>query len=117
MAILLLLITAGLFRFVRALETLLHLTNRPQILLLALVTDFSRLLFAVLGITVLLRLEVTILFLYREWEDIREFLAISMDISFTDFHLNLSRNVVAILGWFPGTNHTFWSISIILRTL
>merc|ERR1712142_1000507 len=122
MAILLLLITAGLFRFVRALETLLHLANRPQILLLALVTDLPRLLFAVLRIAVLLRLlgsslhfqfadllrlEVTILFLHREWEDIGEFLAISMDICLADFHLNLSRNVIASLRWFPGTNHTF----------
>merc|ERR1719342_1066049 len=86
-AVLLVLIPAGLLRLVGADQPVLHNTHRLQRLLLALVTDLPGLLLAVLGVAVLLSLlraslhlqltdllglEVAVLLLNREGEDVRE---------------------------------------------
>ena len=106
---------AVLFRFVPALfngavrtfEPLLHLTNWPERLLLALIANFPRLFLAVLGVAVLLSLfrtslhlelanflwfEVTVLLLDREREDIGELLAVPVHISFANLYLDLHKN-------------------------
>merc|ERR1719184_92238 len=111
-AILLLFVPRRLLGHVGTLETLLHVTHRLEGLLLALVTDLPGLLFAVLGVAVLLGLlraslhleladllglEVAVLFLHREGEDIGKLLAVPVNIGLAHFHLDFSRNVVAIL--------------------
>jgi len=110
-------------------QSLLHHALWLDRLLLALVTDLSRLLLAVLRVAVLLSflgtslhlkfayflwLEVAILFFHREGEEVGELLAIPMNISLAYFHLNLSGNVVAVLLWFPCADNLLLSISIIL---
>merc|ERR1711942_628973 len=60
---------------------------------------------------------MAVLFFYREGEDIRELLAIPMNVSLAYFHLDLSRNVVAILLGFPCADNFLLSITIILRGL
>ena len=56
MTVLLFLIPASLLGLVSADQPILHDTNRLQRLLLALITDLPRLLFAILGVAVLLGL-------------------------------------------------------------
>merc|ERR1719209_143749 len=131
-AVLLLLLPALLLRLVDTLQSRLHFTHWLEGLLLALVTDLPRLLLAVLGVAVLLcllgaslhlqladllGLEVAVLLLHREGEDIREFLAISVDISLAHFHLDLSGNVVAIMLGFLSADHTLGPIAVILGAL
>ena len=107
MAILLVLLLAGLLWLVGTNQPLLFLAHRLDGLLLALVTNLPGLLLAVLGVAVLLgflgtslhfkladllRLEMTVLFLYREGEDIGELFTIPVHISLASFHLNLNMN-------------------------
>merc|ERR1719167_1925906 len=113
-------------------QSLLHRALWLNRLFLALVTDLPGLLLAVFGVAILLsflgaslhlkfadflRLEVTVLFLHREWEDIGELLTIPMHVGLTYFHLNLSRDVVAILLRFPCADNLLLSIPIRLRGL
>merc|ERR1711942_459389 len=60
---------------------------------------------------------MAVLFFYGEGEDIKELLAIPMNVSLAYFHLDLSRNVVAILLGFPCADNLLLSIPIILRGL
>merc|ERR1719425_117250 len=128
-AVLLVLVPACLLWFVSADQSFLLLTNRLDGLLLALVADLPWLLLAVLGVTVLLGLlwaslhfkladflwlEVAVLLLYREWEDVGKFLAVSMDISLTYLDLDLTGDVVAALCRLPRTDNSLRSITIVL---
>merc|ERR1712183_400744 len=103
---------ALLLRDVLTGEPLLHVTQRLDGLLLALVADLPGLLFAVLGVAVLicflgtslhlqladlLRFEVAVLLLNWEGEDVRELLAVPVDIGLAHLNLDLSWNIVAIL--------------------
>ena len=107
MAVLLVLVPAGLFWLVGTDQSLLFLTHRLNGLLLALITDLPGLLLAVLGVAVLLGflgtslhfkladflgLKMTVLFLHREGEDVGELLTIPVNISLASFHLDLHRN-------------------------
>merc|ERR1719158_736087 len=87
-AVLLVLVPAGLLWLVGADQSLLFLTNRLDALLLALVAD-------------LLRLEMTVLLLYGEGEDVGELFTIPVNISLANLNLNLTRDVVAALCWLP----------------
>merc|ERR1719425_165200 len=128
-AVLLVLVPACLLWFVGTDQSFLFLTNRLDSLLLALVADLPWLLFAVLGVTVLLGLlwaslhfkladflwlEVAVLLLYREGEDVGEFLAISVDISLANLDLDLTGDVVAALCRLPRTDNSLRSITIVL---
>ena len=108
MAVLLGLIPAALFWLVSADQSLLHVADRLDGLLLALVTDLPGLLLAVLGVAVLLGLlgaslllqladllglKMAVLLLYREGEDVGEFLTISVDVSLAHLDLDLKRNI------------------------
>merc|ERR1711942_580506 len=130
--VLLVLISALLLGRIHTLQSLLHFAYRPERLLLALVADLPRLLLTVLGIAVLLGLlrasfhleladflwfEVTVLLLDREGEDVRELLAVPVHVSFAHFHLDLSRDVVAVLSWFSSADNALWTITIILGAL
>merc|ERR1719481_390103 len=130
--VLLVLVSALFLGRIHALQPLLHLAYRPQRLLLALVTDLPRLLLAVLGIAVLLSLlgtslhleladflwfEMAVLLFDREGKDVGELLAISVHVSFANLDLNLSWDVVAVLGWLPCADHAFRTIAIILSAL
>jgi len=110
-------------------EPLLHLADRPERLLLALIANFPRLFLAILRVAVflgllwaclhlqladLLRFEVTILFFYWEREDIGELLAIPVDIGLANLDLNLSWNVVTILGGLSCANNSLRTVTIIL---
>merc|ERR1719450_601863 len=132
MAVLLLLILALFNRFVCALQAVLSLAYFSQILLLALIADFPGLFLTVLGVTVLLCLlwsslhfkltnflwlEMTVLLFHGKGEDVWEFLAVPMDISFANFDLDLAGNVVAILSWLPVTDHSLWTIPIVFGCL
>ena len=103
-AVLLGLVLALLHWFVDACQTLLHVTEGLDGLLLALVADFPGLLLAVLGVAVLLGLlraslhlhladllglEVTVLLLNWEGEDVGELLAVPVDIGLAHLHLDL----------------------------
>merc|ERR1711875_66103 len=116
MAVLLLLVPTLLHGLVDTLLPRLHRANGLESLLLALVTDLPWLLLAVFGVAVLLgllgtslhlqladflRLKMAVLLLDREGEDIRELLAISVNISLANFHLDLSWNIIAILCGLP----------------
>merc|ERR1719342_501685 len=131
-AVLLVLIPASLLRLVGADQPILHNANRLQGLLLALVTDLPGLLLAVLGVAVLLGLlrsslhlqltdllglEMTVLLLNWEGEDVGELLAVPVHISLADLDLDLSGDVVAILGWFPVAHNTFGPVSVVLGAL
>merc|ERR1712112_83417 len=131
-AVLLLLVPAGLLGLVGADQPVLRNTYWLQGLLLALVTDLPGLLLAVLGVAVLLRLlraslhlkladllwfEVAVLLLHWEGEDIGELLAVPVHVSLADLDLDLSRDVVTILGRLPVAHNTFRSISIVLCAL
>merc|ERR1719342_787810 len=131
-AVLLVLIPAGLLRLGGADQPVLHNTHRLQRLLLALVTDLPGLLLAVLGVAVLLgllraslhfqltdllRLEVAILLLDWEGEDVGELLTIPVHVSLANLHLDLSWNVVTILSRFPAADHALGSIAIVLGGL
>merc|ERR1719500_1519433 len=126
------LVAALLHWLIDAHKALLHVAQWFEGLLLALVTDLPGLLLAVLSVAVLLcllgaslhlqladllGLEVAILFLHGEGEDIGELLAIPVDISLAHLDLDLSGDVVTILFWLPGADHTLGSISIILGAL
>merc|ERR1719481_2497333 len=132
MAVLLRLILTLLNRFVSALQAVLSLAHFSQILLLALVADLPGLFLTVLGVAVLLGLlwsslhfelanflwlEVTILLFHGEGKDVREFLAVSVNIGFAHFDLNLTRYVVAVLSWLPITDHSLWPIPIVFGGL
>merc|ERR1719184_429477 len=131
-AVLLLFVPRRLLWHVRALKTLLHVTHRLEHLLLALVTNLPGLLLAVLRVAVLLGLlraslhleladllglEVAVLFLHWEGEYIRELLTVPVDISLAHFHLDFSRNVVAILLWRLLADDTLGPIAIVLGAL
>merc|ERR1711942_209719 len=94
-----------------------------------LVADLPGLILAVFGVTVFLcllwtslhlkltdlfRLKMTVLFFHREGEYVGKFFAIPVDIGLTNLHLNLPRNIVAVLGWFPFAYHSLRTISIVL---
>jgi len=113
-------------------QSLLHHALWLNGLLLALVTYLPGLLLAVLRVAILLcflraslhfkfadflRLEMAVLFFHREGEDVRELLAIPVNIGLANFHLDLSGNVVAILLWFPCADNFLLSISIRLGGL
>merc|ERR1719312_469778 len=132
MAVLLLLVPASLLGLVGADQPVLHNTYWLQGLLLALVTDLPGLLLAVLGVAVLLgllraslhlqladllRLEVAVLLLYWKREDVGELLAVPVHVSLANLDLNLSWDVVTILGRFPAADHTLGSIAIVLGGL
>merc|ERR1719167_26139 len=132
MAVLLILLSTLFDWLISTGQSLLHGALWLDRLLLALVTDFSGLLLAIFGVAVLLsflgpslhlkfadflRLEMTVLFFHRKWEDIREFLTIPMHVGLTYFHLNLSRDVIAILLGFPCADNLLLSIPIRLRGL
>merc|ERR1719376_812970 len=121
MAVLLILIPARLLWLVGTDQSLLFLAHRLDGLLLA-----------VLGVAVLLGLlraslhfkladflwlEMAVLLLYREGEDVGEFLAIPVDISLAHFDLNLAGNVVTTLCWLLSTDNSLRSIAIILSAL
>merc|ERR1712168_322559 len=116
MAVLLLLISALFHWLVHAHKALLHVTQRFQVLLFALVADLPGLLLAVLCVAVLLSLlraslhleladllglKMAVLLLHGEGEDVGELLTIPVNISLTHLDLDLSRDVVTILFWFP----------------
>ena len=107
MAVLLWFVPALFNWVVDTFEPLLHLTDWSQRLLLALIANFPRLFLAILRVAVflgflwaclhfqladLLRFKMTILLLYGEREDIRELLAIPVDISLAHFDLDLNDN-------------------------
>merc|ERR1711875_54330 len=130
--VLLVLVPALLLGRIHALQPLLHLAYRSKRLLLTLVANLPRLLLAVLGIAVLLSLlgtslhleladflwfEMTILLFDREGEDVGEFLAVPVHVSFADLHLDLSWDVVAVLGWFSCTDNALRTIAVILGAL
>merc|ERR1711875_213938 len=131
-AVLLVLIPASLLRLVGTDQPVLHNTHWLQRLLLALVTDLPGLLLAVLGVAVLLGLlraslhlqladllglEMAVLLLNWEGEDVGELLAVHVHVSLANLDLNLSGNVVTILGRFPAADHTLGSIAIVLGGL
>merc|ERR1719334_1725965 len=131
-AVLLRLILALLNRLVSALQAVLSLTHFSQVLLLTLITDLPGLFLTVLGVAVLLCLlwsslhfeltnflwlEVTILLLHGEGKNVREFLAVPVNIGFAHFDLDLARNVVAILSWLPFTDNSLWPIPIVFGRL
>merc|ERR1711875_189302 len=130
--VLLVLVSALFLGRIHTLQSLLHLAYRPKRLLLALITDLPRLLLAVLGIAVLFSLlraslhlkladflwfEMTVLLLDRERKDIGKLLTISVHVSFANLHLDLSWDVVAVLGWFSSADNALWTIAIILGAL
>merc|ERR1711970_1145571 len=131
-AVLLVLVPACFLRLVSAHQPILGVTHRLDGLLLALVADLPMLLLAVLGVAVLLSLlraslhlkladllglEVTVLLLNREGEDVGEFLAVSVHVHLADLDLDLSWNVITILGRFSTADNTLRSIAIVLGGL
>merc|ERR1719425_125476 len=131
-AVLLVLVPACLLWFVGADQSFLLLTNRLDGLLLALVADLPGLLLAVLGVAVLLSLlraslhfkladflglEMAVLLLYREGEDVGEFLAISVDISLANLYLDLAWDIVTALCRLSCTDNSLGSIAIVLGAL
>merc|ERR1711942_612159 len=132
MAILLVLVPAGLYRLIGADQPFLGIAQGLDALLLALVADLPGLFLTVLGVAVLLsllgaslhlqladflRLEVAVLLLNREGEDVGELLAVPVHVSLANLDLDLSWDVVTILSRFPAADHTLWSIAIILGRL
>jgi len=132
MAVLLVHVIAGLNRLVGADQPFLDIAHGLDALLFALITDFSGLFLAVLGVAVLLGLlrtslhlqltdllwfKVTVLLLDWEGEDIGELLAIPVHVSLANLDLDLSWNVVTILSRFPAADHTLGSIAIVLGGL
>ena len=112
MAVLLVHVIASLLRLVGADQPLLSVTHGLDHLLFALIADLPGLLLAVLGVAVLLSLlwaslhfkladflglEMAVLLLYREGEDVGEFLAISVDISLANLDLDLNIETFSIL--------------------
>merc|ERR1719370_1726380 len=61
--------------------------------------------------------EVAVLLFHREGEDVREFLAIPVDISLANLDLDLTGNVVAALCWLLSTYNSLRSIAIVLSAL
>merc|ERR1719309_720509 len=131
-AVLLLLLTAMLLRVVSTSKSILHVTQRLDGLLLTLVTNLPWLLPAILGIAVFLsflwsclhlkltnffRLKVTILLLHRERKDVRELLAVPVDVGLTHLDLNLSRDIVTVLLGSPLTDDLLLTVPIILSRL
>merc|ERR1711954_421410 len=108
----------------------LGVAQRLGAFLLALVTDLSGLLLAVLDVIVLLsflgtglhliladllRLEMAFLLLKCEGKDIGELLVISVHVGLAHLNLGLSRDVVTVLDWLPVVHHTLWPMSIVLN--
>ena len=106
MAILLGFFRTLLFRNIRASQALLEVTNRLKALSFTLVADFPWLLLTVLSVAVflgllgtsfhfqlanLLWLKMAVLLFDRERMRVWELLTVSMDVSFTDFDLDLRR--------------------------
>merc|ERR1719435_416903 len=132
MTVLLIHVITRLLRLVGADQPLLGVAQGLDGFLLALITDLPELLLAVLGVAVLLGLfgaslhlkfanllglEVTILLLDWKGEDVGKLLAVPVNVSLADLHLDLSGDVVAALSWFPMTHDTLKSIPIVLGTL
>merc|ERR1719481_1067560 len=130
--VLLVLVSALFLGRIYTLQPLLHLAYRPKRLLLALITDLPRLLLAVLGIAVLLGLlraslhleladflgfEMTVLLFNREGKDVGELLTVPVHVSFANLHLDLSWDIIAVLGWFSCTDNALRTIAIILGAL
>merc|ERR1719427_1946043 len=131
-AVLLVLVLALLLGDVLVGEPLLHVTQRLDGLLLALVADLPGLLLAVLGVAVLLGflgtslhlqladllgLEVTILLLDWEGEDVGKLLTVPVDIGLAHLNLNLSWNVITILLGSSRTYNLFLTVAIVLGCL
>jgi len=131
-AVLLVFISTLFLRRIHALQPLLHLTYRPKGLLFALIADLPWLLLAVLGIAVLFSLlgtslhleladflgfEMTVLLFDWEGKDVRKLLTVPVHVGFAHLHLDLSWDVVTVLGWFSCANNTLWAIAIILGAL
>merc|ERR1719452_292562 len=129
MAVLLSLLPTLLDWLVCDYQALLHVTHWLDGPLLALVTDLPGLFLAVLGVAVLLSFlwtdlhlqfayllwfEVAVLLFHWEREDVGKLLTVPVDIGLTHLNLDLSRNIVAILFWFPGTLNLLLSISVVL---
>merc|ERR1719431_261306 len=102
----------GLLRLVGADQPLLGVAQGLDRFLLALITDLPGLLLAVLGVAVLLSflwarfhfkladllgLKVAVLLLDWEGEDVGELLAVPVHVGLANFHLDLSRDVIAAL--------------------
>merc|ERR1719347_683110 len=132
MAVLLLLVPTLLHGFVDTFLPCLHRTDRLESLLLALVADLPGLLLAVLGVAVLLSflgaslhlqladllgLKMAVLLLNREGEDVRELLAISVNISLAHLDLDLSWDIVAILRGFPRADDTLRTVAVVFGAL
>merc|ERR1719481_1826465 len=130
--VLLVLVSTLLLGRIHTFQPLLHLAYRPKRLLLALIADLPWLLLTVLGIAVLFSLlgtslhleladllwfEMTVLLFDRERKDVGELLAVSVHVSFAHLHLDLSWDVVAVLGWFSCADHALRTIAIILGAL
>merc|ERR1711942_194152 len=132
MAVLLVNVVAGLNRLIGADQPFLDVAHGLDAFLLALVTDLPGLFLAVLGVAVLLGLlgaslhlkltdllglEVAVLHLHWEREDIGELLAVPVYVSLANLDLDLSWDVVTILGRFPTADHTLGFIAIVLGGL
>merc|ERR1711875_106288 len=127
--VLLVLVSALFLGRIHALQPLLHLAYRPKRLLLALIADLPWLLLAIFGIAILLRaslhleltdflwFEMTVLLFDRERKDVRELLTVPVHVSFAHLHLNLSWDVVAVLGWFSSADNALRTIAVILGAL
>merc|ERR1719482_2200079 len=124
-AVLLGLVLALFLGDVLAGKPLLHVAQRLDGLLLALVADLPGLLLTVLGVAVLLGflwaslhfqladllgLEVAILLLYWEGEGVGKLLAVPVDIGLAHLNLDLSRDVIAILLRSSCTNNLFLTV-------
>merc|ERR1712183_770364 len=131
-AVLLVLILALLLGDVLAGKPLLHVAQRLDGLLLALIADLPGLLLAVLGVAVLLCflgsslhlqladllwLKVAVLLLDWEGEDVGELLAVSVDIGFAHLNLDLSWDVIAILLGSSRTYDLLLAVTIVLGRL
>ena len=105
-AVLLILVPAGLLRLIGTDQPVLHNTYWLQRLLLALVTDLPGLLLTVLGVAVLLSLlgaslhlqladllglKMAILLLNWERKDVRELLAVPVHVSLANLDLDLKE--------------------------
>merc|ERR1712098_811808 len=116
MAVLLVHVVTGLNRLVGADQPLLSNAEWLYAFLLTLVADLSRLFLTVLGVAVflgflrarlhlqladLLWLEMAVLLLDWEGKDVGELLAIPVHVSLAHLNLDLSRDIVTVLGWLP----------------
>merc|ERR550519_797341 len=127
--VLLVFVSARLYRLVSADQPFLGITHRLDGLLLALVADLPWLLLTVLGVAVLLSLlraslhlqltdllglKVAVLLLDGKGEDVGELLTVPVYVSLAHLDLDLSWDVVATLSRFSAADYTLGSISIVL---